>query len=666
MATLNTSVPLISSASAVPSAKISAPRPVSTVELECKKICAVRCIHAVIYNVAMQFVLLALFVLFVNFSVLHPINWIMETFRLILSIYTWLWITPLISAVIVYGIFLGKSYIHERKIYRTRFMIMYKTTFPKCLFFGLHFLVGYFTTVLYTRFLSEDYKTLFLNQSECGVGEYELNTHEICINEKCLVLSIFGALVAVWYCWKKDPSLEPCEFPIIHQSKYLRIRAFLYSVLWTTLLKLFVPVAVSLIVYNFIGHWPLQWFLRRLLSFEFVLNGSVHVYDVKFMLILWIMSTHILSNLHLMAFLFQVFLTDPHFFPIEAGTVTERNIFQKPNKQEQEVTLVQALSNSKVPIIRQLAALDLYTLSEYGDLYRRRQQIFTLSVPGGHAYNWNSLSSCCISLINAFNDELGTSIKNVKSGGHPIKLNNNAMPNQAKYMQTFTSTLLTAPVPEFRSSTPTSATEMAEKVRNRQYNESCGIRNMLSPLPSSNNEQDQLLSPIKPVADPAVRFTQAVSVMQRKIEGVKATIFNIPIIRFLFGENELAQLHTMLTISKGDEIGWIVQGLSSIAVHSLREDRYGVVQINLPEIISTLLKLRETINKLPTSVFNSSAISPYLRSFQTKPTGAIILRNAVKRSLYNLCITFNEYLPELVTNPSDLRILQNYVDFLEA
>lgn len=614
----------------------------------------------------MQFLLLALFLLFVNFSILHPISWIVETFRLILSIYTWLWITPLSSAVIVYGIFLGKSYLNEKQTYRTRFMIIYKTTIPKFIFFGLHFIVGLFTTVLYTRFLSADYKTLLLHQVECSTGEYELGARVICVNEKFLLLLIYGALVAVWYCWKKDPSLEPCEFPIIHQSKYLRIRAFVYSVLWTTLVKLFIPVVVSLVAYTFLGHLFLQWFIRRTLSFEFMLNGNAHIYDIKLLLILWIMSTHILSNLHLMAFLFQVFLTEPQFFPIEAGALAERNVFsQQGNKQPHEVTLVQALSNTKVPIVRQLAALDLYTLSEYGDLYRRRQQIFALSVPGGHAYNWNALCSCLIGLINAFNDELNVSIRNLKNGGHQIKLNNNALPHQAKYMQTFTSNLGASPVPEFRSSTPTSATEMAEKIRNRQYNDTCGIRNMMTPI-ATNNGNEQLLSPIRPVADPCARFTQTVNAIQQKIQNVKTTIFNIPVIRYLFGENEMAQLHTLLTISKGDEIGWIVQGLSSVAVHSLHEDRYGVVQINLPEIINTLLQLRETINKLPTSVFNASSVSPYLRSFQSKPNGAIVLRNAVKRSLYNLSITFNEYLPELVTNLSDLRILQNYVDFLES
>lgn len=634
-----------------------APQPVNTVEIECKKICVVRCLRAVTCNVAMQFLLLALFLLFVNFSIWHPIDWVIQTVRLILSIYTWMCIAPLISVVIIYGIYLGKSYLNERQMYRNRFMIIYKTTLPKVLFFTLHFLIGTFTTWLYSRFLSADYQSLFLARSECSTDDYTLSLSQVCVNEKYLLISLYGSMVAIWYCWKKDPSNESCEFPIIHQSKYLRVRSYLYSILWTTLIQVFVPVVVSHVFYSMIGRLPFQWLLRRLLSVEFVLNGNVHVYDVKLLVITWILATHILSNLHLMAFLFQVFLTQPKTFPIE-GTLSDA-VFNKPAAID--VTLVQALANTKVPIVRQLASLDLFTLSEYGDVHKRRQQIFALSIPGGHPYNWNALSAQCLSLINAFNSELSTAIGNLKKGTQ-IKTNYNAMPSHAKFMQAFTNNPAAPIEPEFRSSTPTSATEMAEKIRNRQYNETCGIRNMLSP----SIENEQLLSPIKPATDPCACINQTIGILQQKIQNVKSSFFNMPGVRFLFGENDMAQLHALLTISKADEIGWVVQGLSSIAVHSINEDRYGVVQMNLPQIISTLLQLRESINQLPPSSFNISSISPYLRSFQSKPSGAILLRNAVKRSLYNLCITFEEYLPELLTNPNDLRILKNFTEFSEA
>lgn len=664
---LNNSIPASTPSTQIPAA--NPPTAVNTVEIECKKICTIRCLCAVAWSVAMQFVLLVLFLLFVNFSILHPLTWITSTFWLIFSIWTWLWIMPLLSAVIVYGVYLGKIYLNQRQVHRTRFVTIYKRTLPTCMFLALHSVIGFLTTWLYSKFLSTDYQSLVLRESECATDEWIANS--ICLNEKYLLLSLYGASVAVWYCWKKDPSLEPCEFPIIHQSKYLRVRAFVYSLLRSTLLRALVPVASSFVAYNFIGQLPLLWTLGKLFNANLVLNESIHVYDVKFLLFVWILSSHILSNLHLMAFLFQVFLTEPRVFPIEAKSLAapNGNYFAQPMPQTTDVTLVQALANTKVPIVRQLAALDLYTLSEFDDVYKRRQQIYALSIPGGHPYNWNALSAQCLSLINAYNAELQEAIKDIKKALPQIKYNNNQMPNQAQYMKSFSSSLLTAPPTEFRSSTPTSATEMADKIRNRQYNDTHGIRNMLSPVPpTGNSDNDQLLSPIKSVADPCARFNRTIDLLQQRLQSFKITILNAPGISYLFGQSETARLHAALTIAKAEEIGWIVQGLASIAVHSMHEDRYGVVQMNLSEIFGVLLQLRETVNKIPALgvLGTSSVTSPYLRTNASKANGANVIRNAVKRSLYHLCITFDEYLTDLISDPNELRILQNYIEFLEV
>lgn len=631
--------------------------PENTVEFKCKGIIFFRWLNAVVLNVAMQFLLLALFLLFVNFSVWHPITWVTQTVRLILSIYTWLRIAPLICVVIVYGMYLGKSYMNEPQLLRNRVMAIYKTTLPTALFYLLHFLVGFLTTWLYSNFLSPDYQTFFTNRSECESESYQYGFYVVCVNEKFLFIALTGAVSALLYCWHVKPAQQLCEFPIIHQSTYLRIRTQLYSVLWGTLLKSFAPILIVHVSYSLIGRYPFEWLMKRVFSSDFVLNGNVHVYDVKLLLVTWILTTHILSNLYLMAHLIHVFLTQPQIFPIESGSLGEGNVFSRDQRQAiSELTLVQALGNTKISIVRQLAALDLYKLSVYGDIYQRRKQIFALSIPGGHPYNWNELSNQCIALINAYHADLSTAIRNLNRDGLQIKANAYGM--SATHMKM--AQPVAPNVPEFRSSTPTSATELAEKIRIRQYNETCGIRNMMAP----DAEHDvRLLSPIKQMADPCARFNQKVGILNQKLANAKQAIMNVTAIRYLFGANEMAQMQALLALPKVDEVCWIVQGISMIAVHSLLEDRYGVVQINLPDIIRTLLQLRETINHLPGGFLASA--SPYQRASQAKPNGALVLRNAVKRSLYHICITFNEYLPDLVKASSDLRILQNYIEFSE-
>lgn len=561
---------------------------------------------------------------------------------------------PLITCVIINGIYLGISYLNRRPTHRARFVTFFKQIVPKSLLLGLHCHIGLLTIWLYSRFLEADYRRLRAEREECVENGW--NAENVCLNEKYWLISLYGVAVAIVYCWQNEPNLESCEFPIIHQGKYLRVRSHIFALIRSSLVRTFVPVAISFAVYNFIGSYSLTWVLSKLIYFDFALNGGVRIYDVKLFLTVWILSAQILSNMHLMAFLFQVFLTEPRVFPIESNSIMQQ--------AAPEVTLVQALGNSNVPIIRQLAALDLYILSEFHDEYNRRKQIYALSVPGGHPNNWNALSAQCLSLINAYNAELTQLTAEMKKTLPSIKYNNNQMYSQKNFMKP--SSLLSTPVTQLRSSTPTTASELADRIRVRQYNEGCGIRNMLSPPPATLGENDQLLSPIKPVVDPCARFNQAVDALNQRAQTFKQAVLQIPGVNYLFGQSDIARLHKLLSISKSEEMSWIVQGLTSIVVHSLREDRYGVVQINLTEIISTILQLRETVNKIPSFGVLGSTATSFNRSNNSRHNGITVIRNAVKRSLYHISITFEDYLPDLISDPSDLRVLQNYVEFMET
>lgn len=100
--------------------------PVPSRDLEGRKICVERFIYAILYSVGAQFVLLASFLLLVNFSLLHPLAWLVDSFRLLVSLSTWLWIMPLVSAVIVHGIYLAKSHLSGVKYCPTRFQQIYQ------------------------------------------------------------------------------------------------------------------------------------------------------------------------------------------------------------------------------------------------------------------------------------------------------------------------------------------------------------------------------------------------------------------------------------------------------------------------------------------------------------------------------------------------------------
>lgn len=130
-------------------------------------------------------------------------------------------------------------------------------------------------------------------------------------------------------------------------------------------------------------------------------------------------------------------------------------------------------------------------------------------------------------------------------------------------------------------------------------------------------------------------------------------------IHFLFGVDETARLAHQL-VTGCQPIGHTVHGLAALAVHSLREDRYGVVQTDLARIVGALLRLRselEKVNSVPFGVAYEHA-RPQLR--------AAGLRGTVMRSLAQLAHTFGEYLPELLTDVRDLRTMESFAQFRET
>lgn len=132
--------------------------PMKTTESKCKVLLLSRCLIALVLSVFMQYLLLAVFLLFINFNALHPMRWLKESSSLIFSFYTWVVITPLIASIFIYAILLGKSHLAIKRYYASRFVWLVKTFPRKLSFLGIHIVVGLLTACTYTKFLHEDYR----------------------------------------------------------------------------------------------------------------------------------------------------------------------------------------------------------------------------------------------------------------------------------------------------------------------------------------------------------------------------------------------------------------------------------------------------------------------------------------------------------------------------
>ncbi|XP_055542454.1 nucleoporin Ndc1 [Wyeomyia smithii] len=566
---------------------------VSYREKECRTICGERFVYAIAYSIGAQYVLLVVFLLLVNLSLLHPVGWLWGSFQLFCSITTWLYTMPLISAIIIYGIILAKSFFTGGECPRTRFQQLIRSMNQKCALLLVNCAIGFLTAWLYTRFVREDYNVLFLPNKN---GTYVLN-------EKYLFLLLGGMVAGVYYFVKNKFDKSTVYFPVIQQARFLQIRAQLYSILYRSLFKSFVPTMIYVSFFYIFGSAYLRYkladFFHGVTLAEESLLGSFCsiVFDVRIILYCWILFSHILSNMKLMQMMIFMFLTEYKEFPLERAA---------------EVSLVEALACKQFPIIQQLAALNLFSIAEDCDP-RRRAQLYALSIPGGHPYNWNSVSNECIRLIREFSVELHKSIQNVT-----LK-----------------------PSPKVAKLRPTASMD-AEKLIAKQYNESFGIRSLSSAVSGSVPEV------------PKTQNGDAGQILDRKFDLLRSLIHSIPAYRFFFVKTKPQACY--LESNQCQQIVWISQALASLAAQSIVEDKFGVVQKSLPTILKTLLQLKETVDRISTIQLDVKRID---RNY-------LALKAATKRSLYRITHAFADYLADLRLEPHDLEVLQGFVHYREV
>lgn len=90
-----------------------------------------------------------------------------------------------------------------------------------------------------------------------------------------------------------------------------------------------------------------------------------------------------------------------------------------------------------------------------------------------------------------------------------------------------------------------------------------------------------------------------------------------------------------------------VEILSQLVVSSLTEDKFGVVQKDLAEIITTLVRLENEISSLKLG--------------QTS-----VLKRCLTSSLYKIALTFGQHLNEVSLPSSVQQRMKNYAQFLQT
>lgn len=540
--------------------------------------------YAVTSSVLSQLFILQFYIFLVNINVFHPVQWIMAAFRSLTSFSTWLFMIPFLAIIFAQSLICAKDYVIKPSYCSTRFQKFIATfSLHNLALSTLHIIVGAILIWLFLSISEGEYRNLF---DRCKGQIY-------CLNEGTFFLIFSGLWTGFYFFIKVYIAEKNLMFPVIHQRKFLQLKAQLAPLMRESVAQSFWPSLYFIIFYYLQGPTIAAGFREAFGLLERENKAGILIY-----LHLWFFSTLYYFNMNLMRFYFNLFLTEPVQFPLLKG-------------QADTLTLQDGITNSDWPIVQNLACLDLYLLAQWSQL--RRQVFFTLSNPGGHPNNWNSLVTSVLKLVNEYT---GLINKTIDVPEKPV-----------------VASIIQAPIIQGQ-----------DRFRN--------LRNMAV----TNYEACDFVNISK---SPPVEFSLFESLIGKislKLENTWSFIKLILGINFLFGE--LPQANIRKCLANGNLIIWASQGMAEIVSASLNEDKFGVVQKDLPMIVTSLVHLKQSLDKLNKVPALTRKMVGY-DDFNYRMKGAVTA--AVKRCLFNICRTFESYLQEIPLNRDIAQYLQVHI-----
>lgn len=261
-------------------------------------------------------------------------------------------------------------------------------------------------------------------------------------------------------------------------------------------------------------------------------------------------------------------------------------------KQHDVFTLKDAISTDNIPLIQYMGYYDLNVISQFDS--SRRKQIFSLSYPGGHPYTWREISQEVLKLITDTINRLEKITSSNKSNSSP----DNSKPTIEKY---------------YSKMRPLSITHYIDEKSSN----------------ANKKPKDTLFSKIA-----------------NSLKSIRVIAY--------FAE-EMTEKQIEFALQNNQALALACYSISNLAAASKQDDKYGVVQQDLSNIITCLLQLNLALNKLVVVI-------------NKKPNSSILqikkfLASVVKSSLYKLSNNFGSYTRDLNLSAEDEKLFSSFVSF---
>ncbi|KFP20795.1 Nucleoporin NDC1, partial [Egretta garzetta] len=519
---------------------------------------------------------------------------------------------------------------------------------------------------------------------------------QMCLNEYHLFFLLSGAFMGYSYSLLYlINNMNYLPFPIIQQYKYLRFRRSLPLLIKHSCVESLYFVRNFCVAYYFFGYIPKVWISTTM---DLHIDSKLHpldtltgLLDLSLFYHDWLCGVFLLITWYIAWLLFKIYVTETHHFPVQ------------PTFAEETDQCLPKILNSHPPfIIKFLALQDLMLLSQYSPV--RRQEVFSLSQPGGHPHNWTAISRECLSLLSDLTQRLITQQDAAAANGRAkqpageLKVSPQTpgavVAEDMSFQSQRTNIVPRASMSSLVKSSlmplkTSSGSDVGSPFSSPALNCKMGILDVNSPwhgsvqspqvtrrgpklwtsgsdlqMNGSHHESFPVLSAARAGSE-AVQPSFIYTWLQNKQEQIKNFLSKRVLIMYFFSKHPEASIQAVFSDTQMHI--WALEGLSHLVAASFTEDQFGVVQTTLPAILTTLLTLQEVVDrhfKLPHVSSKPPRISGSLVDTSYK-TLRFALRASLKTALYRITTVFGEHLNAVQVSTEHKKRLQQFLEYKE-
>nr|XP_058919024.1 nucleoporin NDC1 isoform X3 [Kogia breviceps] len=357
-----------------------------------------RIVTSIVWSVLLLPICTTVFVIFSSIDLFHPIRWLCDSFSDLYSSYIIFYLLLLSVVIVIISIFNVEFYTVVPSIPCSRLALIGKIIHPQQLMHSfIHAAMGMMMAWCAAVITKGQYSFLVV---PCTASEsLDSPAAQTCLNEYHLFYLLAGAFMGYSYSLLYFiNNMNYLPFPIIQQYKFLRFRRSLLLLVKHSCVESLFLLRNFCIVYYFLGHIPKAWIstamdLQLDEQFHRPLDTVSGLLNLSLLYHVWLCGVFVLMTWYISWILFKIYATEAHLFPV-----------QPPFSEESDECLPKVLNSNPPLIIKYLALQDLMLLSQYSP--SRRQEVFSLSQPGGHPHSWTAISRECLNLLNDMTQKL--------------------------------------------------------------------------------------------------------------------------------------------------------------------------------------------------------------------------------------------------------------------